>query len=332
MKKMNHLRLFESHKLFEAVKEIPKELLEKIIADLKDNPKTVYWDRNDNLSDEHIDSIIGGNLDKFYEDMVDVTVDITVDLEIEAIEEALEEHKDEVDAWIGEDINMKDLAMELRDEYSLYDYIMIDEDWDQLFRNTGDVNCRVSMWSNYEGLQSDYMETQGKGYDYANDDYFMHMVNILNLNPAKVEAELNRRNINNADDFPNIPERDGKEFVKYDEFATELENNTTLSQLTFVGKVDLNDVFKKAKTEENPLARFTIPKGNYCGLFGSGQGGGSIMEMELLKDFPIDTTKPYFEGGTKYDEFSIMYDKTNSYSIQSVYGVTRTFWGGDIEF
>lgn len=57
-----------------------------------------------------------------------------------------------------------------------------------LLKNTDDIPVRVEMLSNYDCINSHWLESQG-GYVYP-DSYFGDMVDALNLNPAKVKRFL----------------------------------------------------------------------------------------------------------------------------------------------
>ena len=58
----------------------------------------------------------------------------------------------------------------------------------ELLKNTDDIPVRVEMLSNYDCINSNWLESQ-EGYRYK-ESYFGDMIDALNLNPAKVKKML----------------------------------------------------------------------------------------------------------------------------------------------
>ena len=189
-----------------------------------------------------------------------------------------------------------------------------------LVKNTRDIAIRVEQHSNYDCINSHHFEGC---YSY-NESYFGAMVDALNLNPRKVQHYFkNTAKIETAGYFPNIKKRNGNEWVTYEQFATEIINSSTPANLlTFVATIKLQDLLYANFN----LKEITIPKGNYCGIFSSNCGGGSLLEMELQKDITLKLNdKPY-----DYFNLCIDSDKSYGYSIDEVYGVIREFYGKSI--
>lgn len=296
--------------------------LENVLALLPKEVQLYYVDYNDNL-DEHLDllqeCIEAKNFDTLYEKidewyigssdyefdniLNELKEDIEYTFDIEDASEILEEFEDEIRDAIYE----RDSSDILGD----------------LLSNTSNIPLRVTMYSNYDCINSHWFETSGNGgYSYK-ESYFGAMVDTLKLNPKKVKELLKSKGINTFGSFPNLKARDGKEYVSYQDFWQELENSSCgANLLTFVTCIEASDILKLES-----LSKIRIPKGNNVGLFSSFQGGGSVIEMGLLKDFDIDLSK---HGLTKYDTFVIEIDK-GTYSINNVYGVTSNFWGNTIE-
>ncbi len=147
------------------------------------------------------------------------------------------------------------------------------------------------------------------------------------LDPQTLKKALVSKGFKVSGSFPTIKSRIGKEYVSYSDFIQELNNTTSsCNLLTFVGLADVRDFL----THDKKKTIITIPKGNSCGLFDSSCGGGSLIECTLLRDFTIDTATLHGEKSI-YDSWSIDIDSQgNGYSIDSVYGVTRQFWGKEI--
>ena len=121
--------------------------------------------------------------------------------------------------------------------------------------------------------------------------------------------------------FPDKKSRNGKEQVSYEAFYMELQNSCCgANLLTYMATVDAIELYRAFFA----INKITIPKGNLCGIFSSMQGGGSLMEMELLKSVEVDL------GNTKYPHFRMQLEidgKGYDYSIMQTYGVCRSSYG-----
>jgi hypothetical protein len=218
----------------------------------------------------------------------------------------------------------EDEADEILDEYEdeIRDEIYERDDSDpvkDILCNTDDVPVMVEMFSNYDCINSHWLESGLYSYE---ESYFGQVVDVLNLNPQTVKKELVRRGYNCGGKWPNLKKRDGNELVSLAHFMEEDENRSCgACLLVFVGTIDLSkmvDDFKKV----------VIPKGNTCGFFSSFQGGGSLIEMELLGPLEIDLESCHHE--TSFDTWGITTANNGNYSIKSVYGVCDDFFGGNL--
>ncbi|MFR9618943.1 MAG: hypothetical protein SNI12_05425, partial [Rikenellaceae bacterium] len=163
-------------------------------------------------------------------------------------------------------------TIELRDEISERD-----SDGERLtetlLRNTDEQLVRIEMHSNYDCINSHQFE---RVYSYE-QSYFGDMVDALCLNPSKVQSEFEGAGLKCEGAFPDKVERNGKEYVSYLSFATEISNSVTPANLlTFMGKLNIEELYKA----DFIVGQVTIPKGNCCGLYSPSNGGGSLMEME----------------------------------------------------
>ena len=61
------------------------------------------------------------------------------------------------------------------------------------------------------------------------------------------------------------------------------------------------------------LGEVIIPKGNCCGIFSSMYGGGSLLEMELLKEVQTETGSQ----GTITDSASVLTARTQNMNAPS---------------
>lgn len=302
------------------------ELIKKKLKTMR-TPE-IYWDYRDQLSDEQIGKIISTpeGLNNVENEIFENNLDHTYDLEMEHLVDALGYFKAELAKELNEeDVDLKEVAQELRDEF--LDYLSVDTNIRGLISNSRSANCRIMMYSNYDCINSNWFVTSGGGYRYI-QTYFGAIVDLLNLNPAKIKAAFMEAGIPIAGSFPNKKNRDGKEYVKYDQFAREMENNSCTGLFTIVCQVDLSDVLKHGGMPK----KFIIPKGNTCGIFSSWEGGGSMIDCELIRDMEIDLSKRH--GSTEHDTLALIPDtKEHGYTMKNdVYGVTDDFFGNEITF
>lgn len=217
----------------------------------------------------------------------------------EAVEQFFNEHEDE----ISEEIYNRNDSDTLK----------------ELLKNTDDIPVRVEMLSNYDCINSNWLESQ-EGYRYKKS-YFGDMIDALNLNPARVKRMLVEKGYTVYGRFPDKKYRDGKEQVSYEQFYQELINSCCgANLLTYIGKVSLQELYDAGFS----LKEVIIPKGNCCGIFSSMYGGGSLLEMELKKDVRLKLEVRDYHG------FRFRLDNERSEyecSIKHVYGVCDSFFG-----
>lgn len=223
----------------------------------------------------------------------------------------------------------EDEASEIIEEhyYEITDLLHVRDGSDilkKLARNSSDIPIRITLHSNYDVLSSGY-SCGVYGYEY--ESYFGDLINALYLNPYKVKKMLNDMEITTIGKFPNYKYREGKELVSYEDLHKEMINHSNESgQLVFVATIDLKDLYKN----DFNLNEIVVPKGNNAGIFSSWVGGGSVIEMELQRDFKINLNKKK----SKYDYWSVKIDARrigNGYTIKEVYGVASDFFGDNIK-
>ena len=124
--------------------------------------------------------------------------------------------------------------------------------------------------------------------------------------------------------FPDKRYRNGKEQVSYEHFYQELINSCCgANLLTYIGKVSLKDLYDIGFSFKEAI----IPKGNYCGIFSSVYGGGSLLGMELKQDVRLSLGLKGCCGlRFRVDNERSRYEC----SIRHVYGVDDSFFGGKI--
>ena len=296
----------------------------ELVKPLMKRSYTLVWtDYSDNLDNHH--DIIQDCLNKrSCESLEEKVYNWYSESEWTAVCEAIGKLKEKCIKQYGFDEDVVDAFFdehedEIRDEiYSRDDSGVLKE----LIRNTDDIPVRVEMLSNNDCINSNWFESQC-GYRY-DESYFGDMVDSLNLNPAKVKKLLTGHGYKVYGRFPNRKSRDGKEQVSYEQFYEEMLNSCcSANLLVYVGKVSLKDLYDADFSVDEVI----IPKGNYCGLFSSAFGGGSLLEMELKQDVPLKLKR---KNGCDY-RFRLDAERSKyDYSIQHVYGVDDSFFGNTV--
>ena len=314
----------------QVTRSISDALYSKIVEKLKsmEDPQ-IYWDYRGGIDNKTILKALeyaekykdAYPIDYIYERVFDWNHDYICDLEIDHLKEALSWFETELQEELGvEEIDLEEIARELKDD--LLDYVSVDYDLKDLLK--GDVNIRFEMLSNYDCINSAWFEQQS-GYSYP-DSYFADTIKMLGLSPAKVKKTLNDHGVETHGKWPS--RKDDKRLIDYDDFWVEEENRSwcPASLLTIVATVNQYDLLTNGLK-----GKILIPKGNYVGFYSSWQGGGSMIEAPLLRDYVIDLDKKYDKSG--YLQWRMELDvRGNGYTIDEVYGVVQSFWGNEIEF
>lgn len=96
------------------------------------------------------------------------------------------------------------------------------------------------------------------------ESYFGDMVDVLNLNPAKVKKMLLENDVKCYGSFPNYKHREGKELVSYADFWQELQNSLLWCKLiSFCGQSRYTRFNRQQlRTERNLQKDFTIKLGS----------------------------------------------------------------------
>lgn len=304
--------------------EEQKTLTLDFVKSMMEPTYTLVWtDYTDNLDNHH--DIIQKCLDnRSSESLWDKMELWYSDAEWQAVQEIIAKLKEECTVFNDfdeEEVNafFDEHEDEIRDEiYSRNDADVLTD----LMKNTDDIPVRVEMLSNYDCINSHWLESHG-GYRYEGS-YFGDMIDSLNLNPAKVKKVLVEKGYTVYGRFPNCKSRDGKEQVSYGQFYEELINSCCgANLLTYIGRVNLKELYDAGFS----LKEVIIPKGNYCGLFSSMYGGGSLLEMELKQEVRLKLeVKDYHGFRFRLDDERSKYD----YSVQHVYGVDDSFFGNTV--
>ena len=301
--------------------EEQERLTMEFVKSLMDKSYTLVWvDYNDNL-DNCRDTIQKCLEERSCESLWEKVDEWYGDAEWEAVREIVSKLKDECIRFhdFGKE-EVEEFFEEHEDEIREEIYDRNDSDTlKELLKNTDDIPVRVEMLSNYDCINSNWLESQ-EGYRYK-ESYFGDMIDALNLNPSKVKKMLVEKGYTVYGRFPDKKYRDGKEQVSYEQFYQELINSCCgANLLTYIGKVSLQELYDAGFS----LKEVIIPKGNCCGIFSSMYGGGSLLEMELRKDVRLKLEVRDYHG------FRFRIDNERSKyecSIKHVYGVCDSFFG-----
>lgn len=312
----------------EITPEISEAIKQEFIKRLDDNYYLVYTDYNDHFDNhgktfqECLNDKCG---DKFYEDIDTIFLDSEYEgaiYEIDQIKDRIlsDESLSHLHSYIEEWLDIDDNKDSIRD--MIQDRDKSTPVQDMLGRT--EIRARATLYSNYDCLPHNY--DMGNTYSYS--EYVKDMIDVLSLNPALVKQSFIRHGINAVGRFPNLTHRNGKEAVSYDDFSQELLNQCCYGLLTFAGILPVQDLWEQNFQE---ITHITIPKDNYCGMYSDWNGGGSIMEMKLLRDLKIPVS---FKRKTCYDKFMLLVDEPNTgmgYCINEVYGLISSWWNKELK-
>ena len=301
-----------------------KKLTMELVKSLMEESYTLVWtDCRDNLDGNR--DLLQECLDKRSpEPLWDKTEEWYGDSEWEAVKEIIEELKEECSLFHDFNEDMVEIFFErhddeIREEIYARDASTVLTD---LIRHTDDIPIRVEMLSDYDCINSHWWESQD-GYHYE-ESYFGDIVDALKLNPARVKKMLVEKGYTAHGRFPDRKSRYGKEQVSYEHFYQELINSCCgANLLAYIGKVSLKDLYDTGFSFKEVI----IPKGNYCGIFSSTYGGGSLLGMELKQDVRLSLETKGCRGFRfRLDNERFRYE----YSIRHVYGVDDSFFGGKV--
>lgn len=183
------------------------------------------------------------------------------------------------------------------------------------------MKAMLKLFSNFDCLNSNWFESS-EGYSVTND-YFGDMVSLLQLNPVRVKEELLKHEIpiRLNEDWPH---KEVEELVSYDELISELNDNSgSASLLIFL--VEIPDLYEPEDEEPYEFmesiklaSAIKLQAGAACGLFDHFNGGGSLLDMHLLKDHVFQLGQI---GNSKYHCLEIeVYGKHRGYTPCEVFG------------
>ena len=173
----------------------------------------------------------------------------------------------------------------------------------ECLRRQGAVNAYLRFHSNYDcwcGLSEYSYRLQVEGTALT------AVLAALSLNPWKVKQAANRAGLGTLGQFRNIPSRNGKEAVDYDDFIKGLVNCPNYGNWAFFGRLDLGLMYEKNFRTDG----LTIPEGTVCGMYNWWNGGGTLHFCKTIRPLGVKevVTKLYpYKDGLKL----VVDDKSN---------------------
>ena len=178
-------------------------------------------------------------------------------------------------------------------------------------------HMRITLHSNYD-CWLPLWETRSL---YLEDSALKGLLAALCLNPSKIKQEALRQGVACEGRWPNIPSREGKEIVSYEDFIENLIECPNYGLWSFFGTFDMESLWKAGfKTDD-----MVIPKGTMCYMYNSWNGGGSCAKTRTLREVSL---KELTARSAHYLDIPRIHvderDCDAGYSSDQVYGCHRT--------
>lgn len=216
------------------------------------------------------------------------------------------------------------------DDETIFDSFHNSPEWDVLLdeieerdvSNPAKETFEKSEIHGYLRLQSNYdvwCPFRMTGGINTEDDALNGIMAVLSLNPAKVRqtAESLGYPVNRRGRWRNLPGREGKEVVKYEDFVNCLAETPCCGSWTFVGKFDMKALYEsRCDTRE-----MVIPEKTCCIIFNPWDGSGSYQPIATIRPLAV---KDIIRRQRRYlDCHYVVVDERdcgNGYTTASVYG------------
>lgn len=262
-------------------------------------------DYDDFIREEDIKKILKGKTkEERYENFYELLDEIDYQWEFDTIDEIASDFCNKYN-YEQHDTEIQDILVNLI--YFSYDTFLNDEynvniiiDFDKQ-----DVNTEFSNSSNLENCKNNNLYTLLKKQGYSKKDY---KENCKFLEDNKNEIMKDKYNY----DFDKIEKLGGSKFLT--SVKEEINNNQYeyLTSLVVLKKMTLEELIN--------LDKITINTENEIGLFNWHYGSGSLLEIQLEKDFVLDREK---------DIYNIQVENCKQdfgYSVNEVYGLINSCW------
>lgn len=304
------------------------EAIKDSVRDETSRTVELDWDYRSELSNEQVEQILDGQWDEVESNLWELNTDAIAELE-EAIEkDAVSEHRHEL-YELDPDKSIDDWVSEFRED-GVFDNLSVNVNLEGLVKQSGLCRVQIRTMENKDWdaavPMSHYDAMQSGGYTFANECPVGKLVEVLELDAQAVKDVLVERGWYDME-FANDPDEIAfieancrapeEAAVSLKDLVAELNNTTSgWNHLTFMAEADL-----KNWASDDP--RFvTVPQGNFCGLYDPLNGGGSVMEMELLKPIRFDLDDPCV---------LMKADCAVRHGIDDVFGMSRSAWGGELD-
>lgn len=297
----NYLKKLDDDKLTLEINEIDTDILDKI--NLREWISLKYENNsklkiNETFLDKLKQKLEDDQINQLYEYNMDYLMDNLIN---EFLIEYLNISYNEIDLYYNEKQTLRDYLTENQSEY-----IKVNTQTNKYFTTP----ILVDLLFDYNNLNKEgeaicdtwytFQEYYNENEDFDKERFDTDVDNFTKLLFKSQEYEFKDL----FDDY----KRENSKFLS--SFFNELDNHYMLGVLTCVKKLSLNDI--KEIIDKNNLVLKAEDQDNYAfGILDPTNGGGSMFEIELEKDFHIDN---------KYIYFSNSWNSSYGYSTTSVYG------------
>lgn len=115
----------------------------------------------------------------------------------------------------------------------------------------------------------------------------------------------------------------------FEALSEEIDNANSGCQIVFLVKASIMEMAKAIQDK----GVITIPEDATCGLVGTGNGSGSLLEMKLEKSITgsiVDKSKPSYQS--REGLLDPFYYEGYRYNVNEIYGLVNSAWDARVEF
>lgn len=286
---------------------------------------TIYFDHNDELTEEQVQKIINADSKDGIWEVLDEISNEICENNFEQAEKAKDDFKNEVISHFDLDEDDEELMSELDDIFeSVNSYVSVDIM--DLVKKEGDVHLTVAVAAkeNPQYWEDDYLMLPGMYRDSISDSdenkqILSDMCAVLGIDKADMEAAYSKyHNLEAPLVLPEPTIEVGVQQTTAEKFIYDWENNTSdYGVLSFMTRISLDDYIKNFdRIKEDGIV---VPAGAYCGLHDPMQGACSLMEIEVKIPIVLKTNRIDISAGDA--------DHNHGYSLESICGLTEEAWG-----
>jgi len=291
--------------------ELSQELKTQIITAIEKETYDWFWDQNEHFNEDQIKALAERGIKALHEiedELNELNLDNTLKAKIEYMKTFILPNFNDAIANELQTDQPEELFGDLISEYDLDAFLQEDMRIMDLAKNQN-VFLNVNMYSNYDGLNSHWLESQDA--QYWEGSTFGDTVDMLKLNPAKVKTILLENDEKVSGKWPNYKHRNGKELIDYEDFYDEYLNISGFAVPSFLIKIPLHTYIEHLQ-QRGEIKKIIVQKGT---LFGFHLDGGSCFNAETKKDFMVQLDSPL----KKNDPINRM-NLENGYEMKNFYG------------